>query len=101
MRYFVIGDEDAVLGFRLTGVEGLAAKNREAADEAFTRAIENHEFGIIIITETVAELIRDKVDSFIFTEQFPLILEIPDRLGKLEGRRGLREMVSSAIGVNV
>ena len=34
MRYFIIGDEDAVLGFGLVGVEGRAVRNAEQAQEA-------------------------------------------------------------------
>jgi len=41
------------------------------------------------------------VDSYLFSEQFPLIVEIPDRKGRLEGRPGLREMVNEAIGIKL
>lgn len=101
MRYFVIGDEDTVLGFQLAGVEGKEVRTPEEAEQAFDAALANHDFGIVIITERVAELIRDRVDRFIFSEAFPLILEIPDRKGKLEGKAGIREMVNRAIGVSV
>ena len=101
MRYFVIGDEDTVLGFQLAGVEGEAVENPDEAERAFGKALENHDYGIVIITERIAELIRERVDRFIFTEAFPLILEIPDRVGKIEGRLDLREMVNRAIGINL
>ena len=101
MRYFVIGDEDTVLGFQLAGVEGQEAKTPAEAEQAFDAALENGEYGIVIITERVAELIRSRVDQYVFTQTFPLILEIPDRIGKLEGKPGIREMVNGAIGVNL
>ena len=101
MRYFVIGDEDTVLGFQLAGVEGEAVENPDEAERAFDKALENHDYGIVIITERIAELIREHVDRFIFTEAFPLILEIPDRVGKIEGRLDLRQMVNRAIGINL
>lgn len=100
MRYFVIGDEDTVLGFQLAGVEGQEVGSPEEAERAFDSALENHDFGIVIITERVAELIRGRVDRFIFSEAFPLILEIPDRMGRLEGKPGIREMVNRAIGIS-
>ncbi len=81
MRYFVIGDEDTVLGFQLAGVEGKEARTPAEAEREFDAAIENSEYGIIIITERVAELIRIRVDRNVFTETFPLILELPDRIG--------------------
>ncbi|MBT3275620.1 MAG: Vacuolar H+transporting two-sector ATPase F subunit [Spirochaetales bacterium] len=101
MRYFSIGDEDTVLGLNLAGVEGAIVHNPQEASDAFDAAIEDREIGIIVITERIAELIRSRVDRFIFAEQFPLILEIPDRAGKLEGKPGLREMVNNAIGISL
>jgi V/A-type H+-transporting ATPase subunit F len=101
MRYFIIGDEDAILGFGLVGVEGKAVQNAEHAQEAFSTALEQSDIGIIIITERVADLIRPQVDRFIFTRNFPLIVEIPDRLGPLEGKPGIREMVNQAIGIKL
>jgi V/A-type H+/Na+-transporting ATPase subunit F len=101
MRYFVIGDKDTVLGFQLAGVEGKEVSTPGEAELTFDTALENHDYGIIIITERVAELIRARVDRFIFSQAFPLILEIPDRMGKLEGKPGLKEMVNGAIGVNL
>ena len=101
MRYFIIGDEDAVLGFGLVGVEGKAVRNVEQAQEAFTTVLDQSDIGIIMITERVADLIRPQVDRFIFTRNFPLIVEIPDRLGPLEGKPGIREMVNQAIGIKL
>ena len=101
MRYYIIGDEDAVLGFGLVGVEGKAVRNVEQAQEAFTTVLDQSDIGIIIITERVADLIRPQVDRFIFTRNFPLIVEIPDRLGPLEGKPRIREMVNQAIGIKL
>ena len=101
MRYFIIGDEDAVLGFGLVGVAGTVATGVAQAQEAFSSAMEQSDIGIIIITERVADLIRPQVDRFIFTRNFPLIVEIPDRQGPLAGKPGIREMVNQAIGIKL
>jgi len=101
MRYFIIGDEDAVLGFGLVGVHGLAASTPEEAQRAFDLALQDREVGILIITERAAELIRPKVDRYVFTQSFPLIVEVPDRLGPVAGRAGIREMVNQAIGIKL
>jgi V/A-type H+-transporting ATPase subunit F len=101
MRYFIIGDEDAVLGFGLVGVHGLAASTPEQAQRAFDLALQDREVGILIITERAAELIRPKVDRYVFTQSFPLIVEVPDRLGPVAGRAGIREMVNQAIGIKL
>ena len=101
MKYFVIGDEDTVLGFGMVGVQGAIVRTPQSAAEAFRKTLEDRDVGIIIITERIAELIRPQVDRYIFSEQFPLIVEIPDREGKLTGRPAIREMVNAAIGIKL
>ncbi|MCK4515651.1 MAG: Vacuolar H+transporting two-sector ATPase F subunit, partial [Spirochaetaceae bacterium] len=68
---------------------------------AFDEALEREGVGIIIMTERVAQTIRAAVDRYVFTEEFPLIVEIPDRQGKLPGRPSLRDLVNDAIGVTL
>ena len=101
MKYFVIGDEDTVLGFGMVGVLGRAVQDQKGAEAAFRHALEDSQIGIIIITERIASLIRTSVDRYLFRERFPLIVEIPDRLGSVEGRVGIREMVNAAIGIKL
>ena len=101
MQYFVIGDEDTVLGFSLVGVPGREVANADEANEAFRAAIADKETGIVVITERTADMIPELIERYVFTEEFPLILEIPDRKGRLEGRPGLRQVVNNAIGISV
>ncbi|UCE49076.1 MAG: V-type ATP synthase subunit F [Phycisphaerales bacterium] len=101
MKYSIIGDEDTVLGFGMVGVAGSVAANADEAKRAFAAILENKETSIIIITERVADMIRPIVDSYLFTESFPLIVEIPDRSGTKPGRPGIREMVNAAIGLKL
>ena len=101
MKYGLIGDEDTVLGFGMVGVQGKTVHNAEEAEAAFQAILEDREIGIIIITERIAELIRPSVDQYIFTRDFPLIVEIPDREGKITGKAGIREMVNQAIGIKL
>jgi len=101
MNYFVIGDEDTVLGFGLVGVKGTTVRTREEAKTAFEDVLADRDTGIIIITERIADLIRPLVDRYLFSERFPLIVEIPDREGPVKGKPGIREMVNEAIGINL
>jgi V/A-type H+-transporting ATPase subunit F len=101
MKYYIIGDEDAVIGFGMVGVQGRAVKDKGEAESAFRHALEDSEVGIIIITERVTQLIKPTVDRYLFRERFPLIVEIPDRKGPVPGRIGIREMVNAAIGISL
>jgi V/A-type H+-transporting ATPase subunit F len=85
----------------MVGVQGTIVRTAQAASDTFSRVLEDVEVGIIIITERIAELIRPQVDRYVFSERFPLIVEIPDREGKLTGRPAIREMVNAAIGIKL
>ena len=100
MQYVIIGDEDTVLGFSLVGTRGIVASNPEEARNALHTALENPDYGIIIITQDVAQFIRAEVDRYIFTESFPLIVEIPNSASGGVSR-DLRALVNEAIGVSL
>lgn len=100
MNYFVIGDEDTVLGFSLVGVSGLTATTPQEARSAWDKALENHLNAVIIITQDIADMIRTIVDRYLFSEAFPLVVEIPAPRG--EGKsRDIRALVNDAIGVSI
>lgn len=101
MKYFVIGDQDTVLGFSLVGVDGITAYEPDEIKSAFEQALEDREIGVMIITEKAAGKIRSVVDRYMFTEDFPLIVEIPDRTGPAPGRADMRSLVNQAIGINL
>jgi V/A-type H+-transporting ATPase subunit F len=101
MRYFVLGDEDTVLGFGMVGVEGRTVDTEAQAAEALDAVLTDGSIGILIITEGAAGLVRDRIDRLLFSEQFPLVVEIPDRRGRLPDRPSLRELVNQAIGIKI
>jgi len=99
MKTLVIADEDTVIGFSLAGVEGIIINTEEELHKAFDQATQSDDVGILFITERVAQMIRQKIDNWIIGGGHPLIVEIPDSHGPLEGRRTPHEFVKSAIGV--
>ena len=101
MQYFVIGDEDTVLGFRYAGVAGHVADDAAEARAALALACESEEVGTVIITQEVADMIRPDVDDRRLADELPLIVEAPGPAGPAPGRRTLTEMIREAIGVRV
>ena len=101
MKYSIIGDEDTVLGFAIVGVSGRVATDAGEAQRAFETLLQDQETSIIIMTERVADMMRATVDQYLFTETFPLIVEIPDRHGPAPDRPGIRELVNNAIGIKI
>ena len=101
MEYFVIGDEDTVLGFSLAGVKGQVVFSKEDTEESLESAINRKGIGIIIITERIADMVRDKIEEYTYKLSFPLIIEIPDRNGAIEGRASINEIIKSAVGISI
>jgi V/A-type H+-transporting ATPase subunit F len=101
MQFYVIGDESTVTGFGLAGVEGEVVETADEAREALTKAFASPDIGIIIVTERIAAQLHEEMEKFIFGRSFPLVIEIPDRMGPMEGRVSIRQIVRSAVGINV
>ena len=101
MRFFVIGDEDTVQGFRLAGVEGEVVHGTDEAQDSLNRAMQTDGIGVILISEPVAQSIRAEVERHVYKTSLPLILEIPDAQGTAEGRGGVRELIRSAVGIHL
>lgn len=99
MEYFVIGDDDTVLGFSLVGVSGIAVSDEKSVKAAWEKALEEKNNAVIIITSEAASLIRETVDQYLFSSVFPLVVEIPSRHGG--HTEDLRVLVNEAIGVSI
>ena len=101
MKFYVIGDKDTVLGFKLAGVGGKIVSTPEETKEALEEAFQMEDMGVIIIPERLASSIREEVDQYVYKTTFPLIIEIPDRLGPMEGRPAIRDLIRAAVGVSL
>ncbi len=99
MKTVLIADEDTVLGFSLAGVPGIIATTEGEIRQAFEEVIRRDDVAILLITERIVNVIRETVDNWIIGGGQPLVVEIPDSQGPLEGRRTPHEFVKSAIGV--
>src|SRR5210317_264905 len=92
----IIGDDDAVLGFKLAGVQhALVADESKLAEQVN----EFKEAKMLIVTETVAEMLdkqglRKKVQG--------TLVQIPEKSGsKGIAKQKLAELFESAIGVKL
>ena len=61
MQPIVVGEEEAVLGFSLIGVEGRIAADADGAAQALRRALDSTEPPIVFVTETVARWIASEI----------------------------------------
>lgn len=98
----VIGDLDTVTGFRLGGVkEGRIVNSKEEAEQALDELIESN-ISIIIITDKIADEIREHIQKTIGSDIVPMIIEIPDKNGKSETEGDqMRALIKRVIGVDI
>ena len=98
--YFVIADEDTVLGFRAAGVPGAPVEGRQEALEALDAA-KRRNVGLILVSEEVASMIREEVDALRLRGTAPMVVETPGPEGPMPGRRSLSDLIREAIGVKL
>ena len=101
MRYHVIGDEDTVLGFRFAGIPGEQVETPDEARAALERAVAMPDIGILILTDTVADTIRDEVNAVRFRRPRPLVVEVPSPAGPSPKRQDLLALIREAVGIRV
>lgn len=101
MEFYVIGDEEVVLGFRFAGVDGVAVYDRAGALEAFRRITTGGDAKILILTEQVSAMIEEEVTAWQYGGSYPLVVEVPGIAGHLENRRSLVDAIREAVGVRV
>lgn len=97
----VIGGEDAVWGFALAGVRGRIVTTAEELNRALDDALADEELGIILVTEDVADLARQRVEEAMIRSTTPLVVEIPGPEGPSPDRASLREVIRRTIGVRI
>lgn len=110
MEYFVIAERELILGFKLVGIDGCVALNRNEALSAFNR-VTGHGGAesvpvderpkIVILTEDISAMIEKEVLDWQKTSRYPLIVEIPGIHGHIEGKKTLTEAIREAVGVSV
>ena len=110
MEFFVIGERELLLGFKLVGVDGSVAMNRDEALEAFNRvtgqggamALPSPERPkVLILTEEVSAMLEDEVIAWQKKADYPLIVEIPGLGGHLAGKKSLTDAIREAVGISV
>jgi len=101
MKIFLIGDEITVLGYSLAGIPGAVVDDKEEAAKALKEATSDPDMGIVLVTQPVASEIQPLIDDAKLKRATPIVLEIPDRNGTIEGRESALDIVRRLIGIKV
>jgi V/A-type H+-transporting ATPase subunit F len=101
MKVFVIGNQEAVLGFSLVGVRGQQATTAAQVEAALDGALSASEYGIVLVTEDAARLAAARMDHLKLRSTVPLVVEIPGPAGVGPDHPTLNEVVLRAIGIKL
>ena len=96
----VMGDKDSIFGFAALGMDIYPSDEPEAAAATLKKLADNG-FGIIYITEELAEKISEVVEKYRF-ESSPAIIPIPGIKGNTgAGMADVNKSVEKAVGSNI
>ncbi|BED91833.1 MAG: V-type ATP synthase subunit F [Candidatus Improbicoccus pseudotrichonymphae] len=96
MRFFLISDNrDTLLGLRFAGIKGKLAKTEVEVKDIINNVDE--QVLVIVITEKLADKMRDWINNFKISRSKPLIVAIPDRHGSGAMGKLLIEYIREAI----
>jgi len=99
MEYFVLGDEDTVLGFRYSGVAGKVVRTPEEARTALSEQVAAGRAGVIIVTDEIANTIMAEFNKLRFESRIPLVVQIPGPDGPSPDRPDLLALIREALGI--
>lgn len=96
----VIGDKNSVLIYRMLGFDVFFTSEAEDARNKMDE-LANENYGVIYVTETIAENIMETIRKY-DEKMLPAIILIPDHTGSRNiGKRRVQENVEKAVGQNI
>ena len=101
MPYYIIGDEETVLGFSFAGVQGIAVSTEDEARKAFRDAISNSELVVLIITEDVGNMLEAEVKEHRYAAKPPYVTVVESVRGPKGQRISLLDLIKEAVGVKI
>lgn len=96
----VVGDRDSVLGFRALGVNVFTTLEADETRRIVDKLAKEN-YGIIFITEQLANLIPETIERY-NNEVVPAVILIPSNQGSLGiGMDRINKNVEKAVGSNI
>ena len=102
MKIAAMVDRDTAVGLKLAGIKKVFIPKDDNERSLWFKLIEEHDFGIIFITEEIVEKISKDVHDFRIRNNVPVIVEIPDKNGrKKEHKDFISHLIKKAVGLQV
>jgi V/A-type H+-transporting ATPase subunit F len=99
-RVAVLGERDAVLGFKASGAVAFAADDVDEARDRLGKILEE-DFAVLFVTEEMAEMLKEELQP-LYEKPKPVVAILPDaRRPKGMGMELLKKRVERAVGANI
>lgn len=93
----ITNSNDAKIGLRLAGIEAQVFEDSHAALAALERAIDDHEIGLILLTDAIVDPIYEQVMALKLQVKHTMILTIPNPGSAFKDHIG--QYVRDSIGI--
>lgn len=101
MKIYIISDSlDVVTGMRLAGVEGAMIHSREEAINGLNSAISNKEYGLILVTQGIADKMQQEIRQIKLENSLPVVTVIPDRNTGIK-ENYITDYIKQSIGLKI
>ncbi len=99
MKIAIIGEKDAILGFKPSGIETHPVTDAKEAEERLRSLAQDRDYGTICITESLSSQIKESITEL---SKFSNIVVIPGR-GKALGlaKERLKNISEKALGTDI
>lgn len=94
------GDRDILTGLRLAGIVGTYCPDEKALEDAFHKALEDPEIGLILLTTSGFQTLKEEVIEIKRFRKSPLVVTIPDFNGEVE-ENFILKYIQESIGVGM
>ena len=100
MKLIIVGSEEECLGFSLAGVEGTVVNDDDMFVEAMKQLLDDHDIGVIAITDRYFTLFSEHFNSVIEKRAIPAIVFIPSIDG-IHHESSLKEYLANILGIRL
>ncbi len=103
MKISLIGDKDTAIGFQLAGVKDAhIVEDPDEARTALRNLAKDEDTGLIIMTERLADKVREDITAITEGKVTPIVVEVPDKGGPIEKKVDpIKELVKRAVGIEI
>jgi V/A-type H+-transporting ATPase subunit F len=101
MKLAAICDKDTAVGLKLAGLQELYIPDENPV-KMLDEVVERNDIGVVFITEKIAETISKYLKDFRLRYDTPIIVEIPDKKGRLEDHVDfVSHLIKKAVGIDI